>query len=82
MTTSPASWADRELKAFVQATVAPGESAEVDISLPASECSLVDASGRHIVEEGTFELLVGSSSRDRDLIRTTFTITGAMPAQH
>lgn len=74
-------WADRELKAFVQATVAPGESADVDISLSASECSLVDANGRRIVEAGTFELLVGSSSRDQDLIRTTFTITIATPTQ-
>nr|WP_308292658.1 glycoside hydrolase family 3 C-terminal domain-containing protein [Pseudarthrobacter humi] len=75
-------WADRELKAFVQATVAPRESADVDISLPASACSLVDANGQRIVEAGTFELLVGSSSRGQDLIRTTFTITSSTPSQH
>lgn len=60
--------------AFNQVTVAAGESAAVEIAIPATDCSLVDATGRRIVEPGTFELLVGSSSRERDLLKTTFTI--------
>jgi len=68
-------WAEQELKAFAQATIAPGESTDVDISIPATECSLVNASGRRVVEPGAFDLLVGHSSRDTDLLRAPFTIT-------
>ena len=75
-TVASVTWAERELKAFAQTTLAPGESADVEIAIPAAECSLVDADGRRVVEPGTFELLIGSSSRDRDLLRTTFTIGG------
>ena len=67
-------WAERELKAFTQATVQPGESVEVDITIPAADCSIVNAAGERVVEAGSFELLVGKSSRARDLLRTSFTI--------
>jgi beta-glucosidase len=68
-------WAEQELKAFAQATIAPGESTDVDISIPATECSLVNASGQRVVEPGAFDLLVGHSSRDADLLRAPFTLT-------
>jgi beta-glucosidase len=67
-------WAVRELKAYRQVTVPAGESVTVTIELPASACSLVTADGRRVVEPGDFELLVGPSSRDRDLLRAPFTI--------
>jgi beta-glucosidase len=67
-------WAERELKAFAQATIAPGESTDVDISIPAGECSLVNAKGVRVVEPGSFGLLIGHSSRDIDLLETTFHI--------
>ena len=64
----------RELKAYRQVSVPPGESVTVELELPASACSLVDAEGRRVVEPGEFELLVGPSSRDRDLLRASFHI--------
>ena len=67
-------WAEQELKAFRQVTVPPGESVDVEIELPAAACSLVDADGRRVVEPGEFELLVGPSSRDDALLRTSFDI--------
>ncbi|GAA3628335.1 glycoside hydrolase family 3 N-terminal domain-containing protein [Kineosporia mesophila] len=67
-------WAQRELKAFTQVDVDPGQSVEVELTLPAAQCSIVDASGRRVVEPGDFELLVGSSSRDQDLLRHPFGI--------
>ena len=76
-TVTSVTWAERELKAFTQAAVAPGESVEVEVAIPAAECSLVDAGGRRIVEPGDFELLVGRSSRDRDLLRAKFTIAAS-----
>jgi beta-glucosidase len=69
-----ASWADRELKAFRQVTVAPGASVTVDLELPASACTIVDAQAERVVEPGEFELQVGPSSRTRDLLRARFTI--------
>ncbi|BCW42461.1 glycosyl hydrolase [Arthrobacter sp. StoSoilB3] len=68
-------WAEKELKAFAQATISPGESTDIGISIPATECSLVNASGQRVVEPGAFDLLVGHSSRDTDLLRAPFTLT-------
>ena len=68
-------WAVRELKAYRRVTVPPGESALVEIEVPAAACSLVTADGRRVVEPGDFELLVGRSSRERDLLRAGFRIS-------
>ena len=67
-------WAVRELKAYRQVTVPPGESVLVEIAVPAAACSLVTADGRRVVEPGDFELLVGPSSRERDLLRAGFRV--------
>jgi beta-glucosidase len=57
-------WAEQELKAYRQVAVAPGESVEVVIEVPAAACTLVTADGRRIVEAGDFELRIGPNSRD------------------
>jgi beta-glucosidase len=57
-------WADRELKAYRQVTVPPGESVDVVIEVPASACTLVTADGRRVVEPGDFELRIGPNARD------------------
>jgi beta-glucosidase len=44
--------------------VAPGETAEVTLEVPAAACTLVTADGRRVVEAGDFELRVGPNSRD------------------
>ncbi len=75
-TVTSVTWADRELKAFTQVTIQPGESVDVEITVPAGACSIVNAAGHRVVEPGPFDLLVGRSSRDRDLLRASFTITG------
>ena len=69
-------WADKELKAFTQVRLDPGEQRDVEITLPAGSCTIVDAEGRRRVEPGEFALLVGPSSRDADLLRAGFSITG------
>ncbi|MFT4295146.1 MAG: glycoside hydrolase family 3 N-terminal domain-containing protein [Micropruina sp.] len=69
-------WADRELKAFVQVPLQPGESRLVELSVPAASCSIVDAAGNRIVEPGAFELLVGPSSKLSDLLVAGLEITG------
>jgi len=69
-----ASWADRELKAYRQVDLAPGERATVAVEVPVADCSIVDARGHRVVEPGRFELLVGPSSREADLLASPFTV--------
>ncbi|MGR7917180.1 exo-beta-d-1,3/1,6-glucosidase [Microbacterium sp. MAHUQ-60] len=68
------SWAVRELKAYRQVTVQPGESAQVEVELPVRACTIVDAAGNRVVEPGEFMLLVGPSSREEDLLAAGFTV--------
>ncbi|NJQ04361.1 exo-beta-d-1,3/1,6-glucosidase [Streptomyces lonarensis] len=69
-----ASWTDRELKAFRQIDLAPGEQRRVVLELPVAECSIVDAAGIRRVEPGGFEALVGPSSRPEDLLAVPFAV--------
>ncbi|WP_348789274.1 glycoside hydrolase family 3 N-terminal domain-containing protein [Leifsonia sp. NPDC080035] len=73
-TVTSVSWTDRELKAYRQVDLAPGEFARVRLTLPVAECTIVDADGVRLVEAGDFELLVGSSSRPADLLGAPFTV--------
>ncbi|WP_413355235.1 glycoside hydrolase family 3 N-terminal domain-containing protein [Microbacterium sp. 1P06AB] len=73
-TVTSVSWADKELKTYRHVDVAAGASATVEIDLPASDCTIVDAGGRRIVEPGEFELLIGPSSRDEVLRAVSFEI--------
>jgi beta-glucosidase len=41
-----------------------------------ADCTIVDARGSRVVEPGAFELLVGPSSRDADLLRAGFAVEG------
>ncbi|MFB4354608.1 glycoside hydrolase family 3 N-terminal domain-containing protein [Microbacterium sp. LS_15] len=68
------SWTDRELKAYRQVDLAPGESRVVRVDLPVVECSIVDAAGVRLVEPGEFALLVGPSSREQSLLSASFTV--------
>jgi beta-glucosidase len=58
---------DKRLAGFVKARLKPGEERELAIDLPFESLSLVNADLRRLVEPGDFELLVGTSSRARDL---------------
>jgi beta-glucosidase len=71
-----ATWADKELKAWHQVWVAPGQVVGVELEVPAASCTMVTADGRRIVEPGEFELLVGPSSRAAQLLRAGFRIEG------
>ncbi|MGN6272258.1 MAG: glycoside hydrolase family 3 N-terminal domain-containing protein [Protaetiibacter sp.] len=69
-----ASWADRELKAYRQVLLEPGESQRVRIELPVAACTIVDAAGGRVVEAGDFDVLVGPSSREEVLLAARFTV--------
>jgi beta-glucosidase len=67
-------WPTKKLKAWQRVTLAPGEEREVRFSIPYRDLALCDAAGEWVVEPGTFNLLVGGSSRDGDLLRASFTV--------
>ncbi|HEV6952450.1 MAG TPA: glycoside hydrolase family 3 N-terminal domain-containing protein [Promicromonospora sp.] len=69
-----ASWADKELKGYRQVDLEPGARTVVELDLPVAACTIVDREGRRVVEPGAFELLVGPSSRDADLLRAGFEV--------
>lgn len=68
------SWAELELKAHRKVVIEPGETKTVELRIPVSDCSIVDARGNRIVESGDFELLVGPSSREEVLLRAAFSV--------
>ncbi|MFC9919620.1 exo-beta-d-1,3/1,6-glucosidase [Agromyces binzhouensis] len=71
------SWADKELKAYRLVDLEPAESRVVSVELAVADCTLVDANGTRVVEPGTFELLVGPSSRDEALLAASFAVVAA-----
>ncbi len=64
----------KELKGFARVFLEAGEKKEVAIEIPVSSLALVNRDLETVVEAGEFELMVGSSSRDQDLLRTSFWI--------
>ena len=74
-TVTSVSWAEKELKAFTQVELQPGQTATVSIQVPVADCSLVDARGTRVVEPGEFTLLVGPSSRVESLQSVSFRVT-------
>jgi len=66
-----ATWVNKALKGFARVPLAPGEKKTVEVALPWEAFLILDAEGRRVVEPGDFEILVGPSSRDRDLLKAT-----------
>ena len=62
-------WVDKALKGFARVRLAPGEKKTVQVELPWKAFEIVNAQGVNVVESGEFEVLVGPSSRDRDLLK-------------
>jgi len=67
-------WVNKALKGFARVHLAPGEKKTVQVSLPWEAFQLVDADGRYVVEPGEFEIRVGPSSRDKDLLKATLEV--------
>ncbi len=69
-----ATWVDKALKGFARVRLAPGEIKTVQVELPWDAFQIVNAEGVNVVEPGEFEILVGPSSRDRDLLRVKLVV--------
>ena len=68
-------WVDRVLKGFQRVSLQPGETRRVVFRILHEDFSLVDAEARRVVEPGKFEIQVGPSSRQRDLLKGCLTIS-------
>jgi len=69
-----ATWVNKALKGFARVHLAPGEKKTVAVTLPWESFQIVDAEGHSVVEPGEFEIRVGPSSRDRDLLKATLEV--------
>lgn len=69
-------WVAKKLVAFERVALDPGQTKTVHFSVPYSALALVDAYEKTVVEPGDFDLLVGGSSRDADLIKARVTVEG------
>ncbi len=66
-----ATWVNKALKGFARVPLAAGEKKTVTVTLPWEAFQLVDVESKRVVEPGEFEILVGPSSRDGDLLKAT-----------
>ncbi len=67
-------WVNKALKGFARVHLAPGEKKTVQVTLPWEAFQIVDAEGRSVVEPGEFEIRVGPSSRDKDLLKASLQV--------
>ena len=61
----------KELKDFKRINLNPGESKTITFQLNKSAFAYYDLDMKYVIEAGQFEILVGNSSRDEDLKKTT-----------
>jgi beta-glucosidase len=64
-----------QLEGFARVTLDPGSRARVSFRLPIAQLAFHDAAMRRVVEPGTWEIMVGTSSEDLPL-RASFEVTG------
>jgi beta-glucosidase len=65
----------KELKAFARVDLKAGQKKRVRFVIPFKRLALVNRDCKHVVEPGEFEVMVGSSSRDEDLLKARFHVT-------
>ena len=64
----------KQLIAYRQVELAPGETKEVAFDLERMDFSLVNRKEERIVEPGEFVLMAGHSSKDEDLLKVKFSL--------
>lgn len=64
----------KELKNYKKIALKPGESKDVNFTLSSDDLKFHDINMEFKAEPGDFELFVGSSSNDDDLLKTKFTL--------
>ncbi len=64
----------KQLIAFTRVELAPGETKTVRFQLKRDDFSLINREEKRVVEPGDFELFIGHSAKDDDLLMTRFTL--------
>ena len=64
----------KELKDFARISLAPGETRTVGFTVTPDKLMFLDKDLKPVVEPGEFILMVGSSSDDRDLLKTSIRV--------
>ncbi|HMV30361.1 MAG TPA: fibronectin type III-like domain-contianing protein, partial [Anaerolineales bacterium] len=67
-------WVNKALKGFARVSLKPGEKKTVEVELPWESFRIVNTKAQYVVEAGEFEILVGPSSKDSDLLKTMLSI--------
>ncbi len=63
----------KELKGFERVSLKAGESKDVSFTITPEKLSFLNLRMQRVVEPGDFEVMVGGSSRDADLLKAVFT---------
>jgi beta-glucosidase len=64
----------KELRGFKKINLEPGDSQKVTFTLTPEDLSFYNQEMKKVVEPGEFEIMVGSSSSDQDLKKSTLTV--------
>ncbi len=64
----------KELKGFKKLSVPAGETRTVEFEITPESLAFYDVEMKYVVEPGEFEIMIGSSSRDADLQKTTLRV--------
>ncbi|MEZ9949390.1 glycoside hydrolase family 3 N-terminal domain-containing protein [Vibrio breoganii] len=64
----------KSLRAFERITLKAGESKVVNMTIVFDDLALINSALERVVEPGDFELMVGASSKDSDLIKANFKV--------
>jgi len=65
----------KELRGFKKIFLKPGETATVEFPITPELLAFTNIDKKFIVESGDFEIMVGNSSRDTDLLKTILRVT-------
>jgi beta-glucosidase len=64
----------KELKGFRRISLKPEETGTVTFKISAKQLAFHNIDMKYVVEPGEFEIMVGNSSRDEDLLKTTLVV--------
>jgi len=64
----------KELKGFKRISLKPKETKTIILEITREHLAFHDINMKYVVEPGDFEIMVGGSSRDEDLLKTTLTV--------
>jgi beta-glucosidase len=65
----------KNLRAYERVELKAGQSKVVEMTIKFDDLALINSALERVVEPGAFELMVGSSSKDADLIKANFEVT-------